>query len=906
MVASDPRKNKSDPFDFAPLIPFPFTPMIRLRAVWFVVSFFSALVARAQTMEWVTETRSDGDFVLADGGKATPVVYSETDYKVVSLAAEDLARDIERVASVRPAVATTLPAGADRIVLVGTLGHSPQIDEWVTAGKLDPSALRGAWESFIIATVVDPSPTIKEALVIVGSDRRGTAFGIYELSQALGVSPWHWWADVAPAHKASLFVAAGTRRFGPPSVRYRGIFINDEDWGLEPWAAKTFEPERHNLGPKTYAKVFELLLRLKANTLWPAMHACSTPFNAIPENAKLADNYAIVMGSSHAEPMLRNNVGEWTAPHEEYDYLHHRNQVHAYWEERVRENGQYENLYTLGMRGIHDSGMQGPKSDPERIQVLEQVFADQRALLQAHVNPTVEQVPQIFCAYKEVLSLYRQGLKVPDDVTIVWPDDNFGYIRNFATPEQRPRSGGFGVYYHISYLGAPLSYLWLCTTPPALIWEEMSKAYDFGAQRVWILNVGDIKPAEVDLEFFLQLAWNIHQWDNTNLPRFLPTWAAREFGPSFSREIGSIMQEYYELNYARKPEHLQWWLPKENPRRSPLTEEEIQSRLNAFASLVDRLDPIEAKLQPEQRDAFFELVAYPVRGSALANERVFATEMYDIAQSQGDTAEAKSWSSRARKASAELEAATATYNEKIAGGKWRGIMSLEPADKQWSSMRISAPRLPPDLSASPETPSGPAKKTSPDVAAKTPSSFSPYVAEPAAADPHAPLLVAAIEAEHFDTKFYRGAGSWQTIPGLGRTQDSMAVYPTTSPEIPAEAVGDQAPRLDYDVTFPAAGEYNITVYLIPTHPIKPNADLEFYVGCDTDAPHRVAVPEKDGSTEWAQGVLNATRIATTTLTVPSAGVHLVSIYGNTTGIVLDKLVVHRGPLPASYLGPVGR
>ena len=315
-----------------------------------------------------------------------------------------------------------------------------------------------------------------------------------------------------PRRRAELYVAAGTRRYGPPSVKYRGIFLNDEDWGLQPWAAKTFAPEEGGIGPKVYAKVFELLLRLKANTLWPAMHACTRPFNSFPEDARLADDYGIVMGSSHAEPMLRDNVGEWTAPPGDYNYVTNRAGVLRYWEERVAANGRCENIYTLGMRGIHDSPMVGPDTDAARIRTLEQIFADQRALLAKYVNPDVTQVPQAFTPYKEVLPLYREGLQVPDDVTIVWPDDNFGYIRQFPTPAEQKRAGGFGVYYHISYLGSPLAYLWLCTTPPALIWEEMSKAYDHGADRIWIVNVGDLKPGEIDTEFFLQMAWDIHRW----------------------------------------------------------------------------------------------------------------------------------------------------------------------------------------------------------------------------------------------------------------------------------------------------------------------------------------------------------------------------------------------------------
>ena len=474
----------------------------------------------------VRESGRAGDFELVRGGRAADVYVSDGDFKVVRIAANDLAADVERVTGVRPSVRTEPSGLSSYAVLVGTLGTSHLIDRLAREGKIDAKGLGGKWESFLITTVKDPLPGVRLGLVVAGSDRRGTAYGVYELSQALGVSPWYWWADVAPERRRELFVAAGTRHDGPPSVKYRGVFLNDEDWGLQPWAAKTFEPEYGDIGPKTYARLFELLLRLKANTVWPAMHEVTRPFNADPRNAAVADDYAIVMGSSHAEPMLRNNVGEWKGDPHDYDYTKNAEGVRRYWEERVRQNGRFENLYTLGMRGIHDSAMQGPKSQPERIKLLEQIFADQRAMLARHVSPDVTKVPQVFIPYKEVLADYRNGLKVPEDVTIISPDDNFGYIRWFPSNEERRRPGGFGVYYHVSYLGRPLSYLWLETTPPALVWEEMSKAYRNGARRFWVLNVGDLKPAEAVTEFFMQMAWDAGRWRRDNLQDFLKQWAA--------------------------------------------------------------------------------------------------------------------------------------------------------------------------------------------------------------------------------------------------------------------------------------------------------------------------------------------------------------------------------------------
>jgi hypothetical protein len=623
-------------------------------------------------------------------------------------------------------------------------------------------------------------------------------------------------------------------------VQYRGIFLNDEDWGLQPWAAKTFEPEAGDIGPKTYAKICELLLRLKANTLWPAMHACTQAFNLDPRNKQVADDYGIVMGSSHAEPMLRNNVTEWTAPHEDYNYVTHRAGVLAYWEQRVRENGRFENIYTLGMRGIHDSNMQGPKTDAERIATLGQIFADQRGLLTRYVNPDITAVPQIFCAYKEVLGLYRQGLKVPDDVTIVWPDDNYGYVRNFAGAEERSRSGGFGIYYHISYLGAPLSYLWLETTPPALIWEEMSKAYDHGARKIWIVNVGDLKPGEIGTEFFLQLAWDIHRWRQDNLQDFLPEWAAREFGPAPAGEIAAIMAGYYRLNFERRPEHLQWWLPGQPPHASPWSRAQADERLAAFASLRAQAERVAENLPADRRDAFEELAGYPVRGAALANARYFHGE-------RGETTQALA-------ADAELTATTLRFNEELAGGKWRGFLHLEPADRQWASMRI-APWSPPLFAPAP----------------------SPV-----------PPTEVGIDAGHYKARTGRLDVAWANIPGLG-----LAVFPTTAPDVDEARIATKAPRLDYDVDLPSAGGFTLTVRLLPTHPLVAGRGLRLAAALDDAPPQLVVCAVPDGSPGWAQGVLDNYVLASTRLSVPAAGRHSLHLYGIDAGVVLRALSLHR-------------
>ena len=823
-----------------------------LRRVLLLVALLACRVTWADTWAdtWVRTADAGHDFALVAPRGAAQIVFAPADAKVVGHAVHDLAADIERVTGSRPEVRAGLDGRAPgAAVLVGTLGKSPLADALAASGKLDLSALRGKWESFVIATVERPLPNVPRALVIIGSDPRGTAFGVYELSQAIGISPWTWWADVAPARKDALYVAAGLRRFGPPSVKYRGIFINDEDWGLRPWAAKTFEPENGNIGPRTYGRMFELLLRLKANTLWPAMHPGTRPFNSFPENAALADDYGIVMGSSHAEPMLRNNVGEWKDPPASYNYATNPEGVRKYWEERVAANGRYENIYTIGTRGIHDGPMQGPKAVPERVALLEKIFADQRALLARHVNPQVDQVPQLFVPYKEVLAQYRGGLKVPDDVTVMWTDDNFGYVRSFTGAEERKRAGGFGVYYHLSYLGAPLSYLWLSTTPPALVWEEMRRSWDAGADRIWILNVGDLKPGEIGTEFFMQLAWDIQRWGPDAQPRFLSAWAAREFGAAHAADIAAIMAEYYRLNFRRRPEHLQWWLPKEQPRHSLLTAEESDERLRAFERLGERVTAMTPSIAAANQDAWFELVAYPVLASALANQRFIEGE-------RGNQAAALA-------ANARLDKLDSYWNTGLASGKWRHVLAQEPADQEWKSFRLLKWSMP---------------------AYATPASAVVSATAPVGRD------VAVLEAERYDSRHPAGAAGWQVVPGLGSSgEGGVTLLASGAPATVPQRLLTEAPRVDYRFDLKQSGTLALRAQLVPTHPST--GTLRFAIALDDGEPQVVELQNRDGDAEWAQGVLDNMRTVSATLGSATVGKHILRMYGIDPGVIVDKLVI---------------
>ena len=632
------------------------------------------------------------NFVLCDAPNATAIFVEPDDDRAVLRAAGDLANDVARVTGVKPLVKQNSD-GETNLVIVGTLGRSQAIDRLAAEGKLDVEGVRGAWESCVVQRVQNPLPGVSAALVIAGSDRRGAIYGLYQLSECIGVSPWYWWADVPPKRKNFLAVRNSVFKQGPPAVRYRGIFLNDEDWGLRPWAAKTFEPETGTIGPKTYAKVFELLLRLRANYLWPAMHPGTPAFNSFPANKDIADLYGVVMGSSHCEQMLRDNIDEWKpAQNGEYNYVNNRDGVLRYWEERVRENGKFENVYTLAMRGISDGAMPGGGTPAEKADRLLHIIQDQRAMLARWVNPNLALIPQIFCPYKEVLELYRLAPDIPSDITLVWPDDNYGYVRQFSSPRERQRAGGAGVYYHVSYWGRPQDYLWLCSTPPALIGEEMSKAYDYGANKVWVLNVGDLKPAEMDIEFFLKLAWNPHSWNAANADSLIEQQFARDFGPGHAGELAAIFSEYNRLNFQRKPEHMGF---SDRGIFSVMANgDETQQRLEAWRALVARAAAAAQKLPADSRDAFFELLGYPVTAAALMNEKWLALTRYAAYSRQGRIS-AYDFLGQAAAAQKAIGRQTDIYNNDIAGGKWRYMMSDNPrAQAVFGLPKIPLPELP--------------------------------------------------------------------------------------------------------------------------------------------------------------------------------------------------------------------
>jgi hypothetical protein len=645
------------------------------------------LFSQAKNSISVSEQNTVNAFPLFTNTVTPTFYYDGKDARVVQIAAEAFANDINLISGKQIKLNAGNKVTDEYSIIAGTIGQSKLIDELIKNKAVNVTTIKGKWESFTIQ-IIKSKPGVKGSkaplrgvgglLVIAGSDRRGTAFGIFHLSRLMGVSPFVWWADAVPEKKQQLFIS-GNYTSTAPSVQYRGIFINDEDWGLQPWAAKNMDTGIKDIGPKTYAKVFELLLRLKANYIWPAMHPCTKAFYYYKQNPKVADDYAIVVGGSHCEPMLRNNVCEWAETYEEeykkkpgeWRYDVNKPEIYNYWNDRIKEAVHYESVFTVGMRGVHDGSMPGPKDPNEKVKLLENVITDQREILQNNFKKPATTIPQIFVPYKEVLSLYRRGMKLPDDVTIIWPDDNHGYIRQLPSEAEQKRSGGHGVYYHLSYWGSPHDYLWLSSISPALIGYEMKKAYDYGAKKLWVFNVGDIKPAELEMQFAMDMAWDIKIYNEEDTYSYIENWATALFGASNASMVWMLKDSYYHLAESAKPEHL---------GMLTFTKKEMEDRIDEYNTLTGLTATCKKRIPALLQDAFYQLVEYPVIGAALMNKKIFYERMAAIALSDKKKMEAKEYSLNAKEVFDSIKTMTDYYNTGMAAGKWNGMMSWHPRD----------------------------------------------------------------------------------------------------------------------------------------------------------------------------------------------------------------------------------
>lgn len=926
----------------------------------------------------LTSTLTAAPFAIFKDGVVPEIRVSTNDYPQIGRAAGDLQRDIERVTGLKPALIPSDEAAP--AILAGSIEKSPFIRALIEAGKLDPArSIAGKREAFYIGEV-------DGALVIAGNDMRGTIYGIYAISERIGVSPFYWWSDVPPRRRSEIILTDPEMLADEAAVRYRGIFINDEK-NFRNWSIR-FKDDFSSPGQpslRTYEKVFELLLRLRLNTLWPAMHPYSDAFNAFTDpsgqsyNARLAHNYGIIMGSSHCENMLRNNVGEWEAWANRnrgrfdakgkplYDYTLNPLAVEAYWRERIQKNGAYENIYTLGMRGIHDSGMtfNGLKNPTleEKVAVLQTIITRQREILTEELKRPIGQIPQVFIPYKEAAEYYNAGLEIPPDVTLMFCDDNHGYIRQLPTPAERTRPGGAGIYSHASYWGPPRSYLWVSTTPPGLIAEEFQKAHATGAGDYWILNVGDIKPAEILLATFARVAQR--PAEPLDLPAFYRAFAIQNFGADSSQaaDAAAILADYYRLAIAKRPEFFGF---ERFDRTAPLSlvneNDEAQRLLEAWRLLLARATRLHASLAADRQDAFYETVLYPIRACAFTAEKYVNAWHADLYRNQGRFESVAQASERSRAAYETILADIATFNA-LQGGKWQGILNPYVNDIPKIDGALNYPKL---ISSARTAGIGavcegqttgkesitlrfaPGESRFIDVFNRglPPSAYTLTLSHPwlittktaGKADPDERIWVSidweklppgdqsatitisggafektfpvrvtrtpgaiAIKAEAFTEAIPADGCHWRKVAAIGRGGDAMKIFPDTAPQIDDPT---QGAKLTYRIDFPAAGTFKGTLHRIPT--LREEGKCRIAIGLEGQEPQILKGENSAAkkSTAWKRNALEHIEKLPFEITVDQPGPQTLVVYQVSPGIIFDRIIINTGDERPSYFGPM--
>lgn len=830
--------------------------------------------------------KSIADFPVVDSKNVAPIYIDTTDFISVKKTAGLFAGDVEKVTGKKPEVVLCGSKLKEYVVIIGSVGKNKLINELIKSKKLKVDSLQNKWERFIIKTVDKPFPGVLQALVIVGSDRRGTSYGVFSVSEAMGVSPWYWWADVPVQSSSNICVREIDYISKSPSVKYRGIFINDEDWGLKPWSAKNYEQELGDIGPKTYAQVCELLLRLKANMFAPAMHGCTGAFYSHPESKVVANEYGIIITTSHCEPLLFNNAAktEWDSNRDgEWNYKTNKNVMLKKMDDRVRDAYQYENIYTMGMRGLHDQGLKGNLSKVEKVNVLTQVMNDQRDILQKYSKKPLAEIPQIFVPYKETMQIYENGLKVPEDITLVWVDDNYGYMKRLSSPGERKRSGEAGVYYHLSYLGMPHDYLWLCTTAPVLMYEELKKAYDTGAKRYWLVNVGDIKPAELGIQTFLDFAWDVSSLDYTGINRYQSRFLARTFGEKYEKDFQDILDNYYRLAWSRKPEFMGWERQWDTAQKKEIKNTDFsfqhyndaQQRLADYKRISDLSDKILKELPVNARPSFYEFLAYPVMGSYQMNRKFLMaqlnSELFDANNLPGSN-----WAAQqSAEAFDSINQLTHTYNSMLKS-KWNGVMALAPG---WVAKHQNMPKV--------KITEG-IKNTPVDV-------------EPQKNRNKLENCTVIDLKQIKNQKMYNGH-TFRIIDGIGYDWSSLQLGEAT------EQTGDpqrlDGSHVEYEFAGVTTDSVTVYVYSVPFWPLYKGKGTTFGISVDRQAVFVAQNDCEEQSEPWKTRVLQngAATIAKFAVNKSFSAHTLTLTYGD-PGQIIQRIVIDWGGLKKTYVGP---
>ncbi|NCI45740.1 glycosyl hydrolase 115 family protein [Sediminibacterium soli] len=807
------------------------------------------------------------------------IVVDDKDDWLVNKAAALLQTDIEAVTGSRPVIKTELAGAGKTVIVIGTINGSAAIRQLTASGKFNTAGIRGKWEACRTQVLANPLPDISNALVIAGNDKRGTAYGVFTLSQQLGVSPWYWWADVPVKQKREWFVDKSWAKEDAPAVKYRGIFINDEAPAFSGWTREKFG----GFNARMYEHMFELILRLRGNYLWPAMWG--NAFNDDDtSNPVLADKYGIVMGTSHHEPMQRAQQ-EWKKyGRGAWNYQTNDSVLRAFWKKGIRNMGTHESIVTIGMRGDGDM----PMTQGSNIALLERIVADQRQILSDVTGKPASETPQLWALYKEVQDYYDKGMRVPDDVTLLLCDDNWGNIRKLPKTTDAPRKGGYGIYYHFDYVGGPRNYKWLNTNPIARTWEQMHLAYEYGVRNIWIVNVGDLKPMEFPVSFFLDYAWAPDRIGPAALQAYTKQWAAKQFGPEHAAGIAEIISGYTKYNGRRKPELL------DANTYSLENYNEAENATRDYQLLLAKAEKIAASIPAEYRDAYFELVLHPVKACANLQEMYYHAVKNKWYAAQGSI-QANQHADKVKQLYLQDSLISLDYH-RVANGKWNHMMDQTHIGytywQQPNTQRMPAVSYV-EKGNTAVGPRATIAVTAQRMLPKTGNKNSFYQQDG----------YVSIEADHYSKAVGNNQITWQALPDHGKTGSAITTLPVTAA---AELPGSKSPHLEYEMYLQAGSDsVKVMAYFSPTLNFHREPEgLRYAVSIDDEIPQVISI-NKDDSNErlWNTWVANNIIIKTTRHAMLKPGRHVLKFWRVSPAVVLQKLVIVTGEVKQSYLGP---
>lgn len=841
----------------------------------------ASLFAGAQTI--ISEKKAAGSFAVVAANSGAVIYTDAADYALIQKSAALLQQDIEMVTGKKLPIVNSLPPSGTNttVIIIGTLERSALINQLARQKKISTDKIKGKWEGYLVQTIAGPVKGVGHAIVIAGSDRRGAAWGVAEISQQIGVSPWYWWADVPVKKKKELFASVNITKTDAPLVKYRGIFINDEAPALSGWSKATFGGFNHLF----YEKVFELMLRLKANYIWPAMWG--NAFYADDSlSRKTADDYGIVIGTSHHEPLMRAH-DEWRRFGKgAWNYDSNATSLREFWKGGM-QRATNEKIVTIGMRGDGDE----PMSRETATALLERIVKDQRQIIEDVTAKPAAETPQLWALYKEVQDYYDKGMRVPDDVTLLLCDDNWGNIRKLPKTDEKPRKGGYGIYYHFDYVGGPRNYKWVNTNPIPRVWEQMHLAWQYNARQIWIVNVGDIKPMEFPISFFLDYAWNPTRITQNDLQKYTEQWAAAQFGKQYAKDIAAIISLYGKYNGRRKPELL-------DDKTYSLTDyNEYDHAVTEYNELRDKAENIYHHLPADQKDAYFQLVLHPVKACANLNEMY-----YNVALNRRDYqykyADANSYADKVKKLYANDSLITVEYH-RLNNGKWNHMMDQTHIGytywQQPPRQKMPAIKYVPADSVKEQ---GPLYDTTSLTAARL---VPPGIRKNVFVEWDG---FVSMSADHFTTAVNTNGITWKILPDHGKTGSAITSFPVTAA---MQVPGKNAPHTEYEVYVYSTGAVKLQAYFSPTLNFhNTEAGLQYAISIDDEAPQVISINSEDKNTGrgiWNKWVSDNIIIKTTNHNITKPGRHTVKYWMVNSGVVLQKLVLDFGGAKQCYLGP---